>query len=209
VVEKSLELDFGVAQDVRVGRAAGLVFAQEIAEYALLVLLEKFTASIGMPMVSATDTASIRSCRDEQYSPVLFVFPVLHEQADYFIALLLKQQGSDRRIYPARHANHNPKFIMAFHVCSLSAGTSPKGAGRDKVAVPSKARDGPKAHRGLREGEQALSNTNDVSHNVCPLSRRDQPKGAGRDKVAVRAKRGMAEGTQRVWGEGNGYARQS
>jgi hypothetical protein len=38
VVEEGLELDLGVAQHVGVGRAAGLVFAQELGEHAVLVL---------------------------------------------------------------------------------------------------------------------------------------------------------------------------
>jgi hypothetical protein len=37
VVEEGLELDFGIAQHVRVRRAASLVFAQEVGEHAVLV----------------------------------------------------------------------------------------------------------------------------------------------------------------------------
>ena len=38
VVEKGLELDLGVAQHVGIGRAAGLVLAQELGEHAVLVV---------------------------------------------------------------------------------------------------------------------------------------------------------------------------
>jgi hypothetical protein len=38
VVEEGLELDLGVAQHVGVGRAAGLVLAQELGEHAVLVV---------------------------------------------------------------------------------------------------------------------------------------------------------------------------
>ena len=38
MVEESLELDLGIAQHVGVRRAAGLVFAQELGEHAVLVV---------------------------------------------------------------------------------------------------------------------------------------------------------------------------
>ena len=38
VVQKGLELDFGVAQHVRVGRAAGLIFAQKLGKHAVFVV---------------------------------------------------------------------------------------------------------------------------------------------------------------------------
>jgi DNA polymerase-3 subunit gamma/tau len=40
-----------------------------------------------------------------------------------------------------------------------SPGTSPQGAGRNEVAVPSEARDGPKAHRGQGEGATSAQPT--------------------------------------------------
>src|SRR5258706_553117 len=38
MIEEGLELDLGVAQHVRIGRAAGLVLAQELRKHAVLVL---------------------------------------------------------------------------------------------------------------------------------------------------------------------------
>jgi hypothetical protein len=68
VVEEGLELDLGVAQHVGVGRAAGLVFAQELGEHAVLVLGGEVDRSISMPSTSATLAASTKSSRVEQYS---------------------------------------------------------------------------------------------------------------------------------------------
>jgi hypothetical protein len=68
VVEESLELDLGIAQHVRIGRAPGLVFAQEVANTRSLYSAAKFTASSSMPIASAAAAASIRSSRVEQYS---------------------------------------------------------------------------------------------------------------------------------------------
>jgi hypothetical protein len=68
VVEEGLELDLGVAQHVRVRRAAGLVLAQELGEHAVLVFGGKLTASMSTPTTSATLAASIQSWRVEQYS---------------------------------------------------------------------------------------------------------------------------------------------
>jgi hypothetical protein len=61
------------------------------------------------PTTSATEAASIQSWRVEQYSLVV-VFPVLHEQADDFVALFLQQPCRDRGIHPARHAD-NDSFL--------------------------------------------------------------------------------------------------
>ncbi len=58
-----------------------------------------------MPIASAILITSIRSWRDEQYSSVIVVFPVLHEQADHLPALLLEQQRGHRGINTAGQAD--------------------------------------------------------------------------------------------------------
>ena len=96
VIEKAAELDLGIAQDVRVGRAPGLVLAQKIGEDALLVLLRK----IDHLEVDADDVAHRRNVHQilarRAVLVVVIVLPVLHEQAGDVIALLLEQPGRDR-----------------------------------------------------------------------------------------------------------------
>ncbi len=105
VIEKRLELDLGVAQYVGVGRAPGRVLAQEFAEHPVLVFgcevddLELDAEQIG----NRSDVDEV--CARRAVLVVIVVFPVLHEQADYFESLLLQQQRGDRRIDPARHAD--------------------------------------------------------------------------------------------------------
>jgi hypothetical protein len=107
VIEEGAELDFRIAQHVRIGRAPGLVLAQEAREHALLVLgreIDDFE-------VHADDV-----CRRHRVDQVLpgrtvfvgvVVFPVLHEQADDLVAGPLEQQRRHRRIDAAGHAHHH------------------------------------------------------------------------------------------------------
>jgi len=79
VIDKCLELDLGVAQDVRVGRAPGRVFGEEGAEYSLLVLGRE----IHDLQVDADDLGD-RSAVDQVLPRravlvIVVVFPVLHE----------------------------------------------------------------------------------------------------------------------------------
>ena len=107
VVEEAAELDLGVAQHVRIGRAPGLVLAQEVGEHAVLVL----GAEVHHLELDADHVAHRRHI--DQILParavlgVVIVLPVLHEQAGHVIALLLEQQRGHRRIHPAGHANHH------------------------------------------------------------------------------------------------------
>ncbi len=105
VVEEGLELDFGIAQHVRVGRPAGLIFAQEFGEHAILV----FGGKIHHFKVDADDVAY---CGDvDQILPrrtilaIVVIFPVLHEQADDLPALLFEEQGGHGGINAAGHAD--------------------------------------------------------------------------------------------------------
>jgi hypothetical protein len=77
------------------------------AEHALLVLgREVHHLEVDADDVAAAAT-STRSWREEQYSVVVIVLPVLHEQADDLPALLLEQHRRDRGIHPARHADNH------------------------------------------------------------------------------------------------------
>ena len=108
VVEEGLELDFGIAQHVRVGRAAGLVFLQEQREYPFLVFLGEIDGfHLDADLVG--DRQHVHEILLGRAVAVLavVVFPVLHEQADHFMALLLQEQGGNGRVHSARHADDN------------------------------------------------------------------------------------------------------
>jgi len=110
VVEEGFELDFRVAQDIRVGRAPGFVFAQEVAEYALLVFLGEIHR-----LDRNADGVGDRHRVDQVLArraifAVVIVLPILHEQADDLIALLLQQQRSDSRVNAAGHADNDTGF---------------------------------------------------------------------------------------------------
>ena len=120
VVEKGLELDLGIAQDVGVGRAPGLVFAQEFAEHAFLVFLGEIDR-FDRDADGVGDRHRVEQILARRaIFVVVVVLPVLHEQADHVVSLLLEQQGGDGRIHAAGHANHDARFRIDFHVCSFS-----------------------------------------------------------------------------------------
>jgi hypothetical protein len=108
VIEERLELDLGIAQHVRIGRAAGLVFAQEFGEHAVLVLGREVDRL-------ERDVEHVRSARGVEKilagGAVLLgvvVLPVLHEEPDDVVALALQQQRCDRRIDAPGHSYDDP-----------------------------------------------------------------------------------------------------
>src|SRR5690606_37432138 len=91
VIKKSLELDLGVTQNVRIGRASGGVFTQKLRKHAVLVFGGKVDRL-------DLDPNYVRDARRVQpvlttgaVFAVVIVFPVLHEQAQHVIALLFEQ----------------------------------------------------------------------------------------------------------------------
>ncbi|MNR17668.1 hypothetical protein D3C85_1343460 [compost metagenome] len=108
VVQKRLELDLGIAQHVGVGRAAGRVLAQEIGEHAVLVFGgEVHRLHVHADQVGHGHHVEPVLARGAVFA-VVIVLPVLHEQADDLVPLLLEQPRGDRRIDPARHAHDHP-----------------------------------------------------------------------------------------------------
>jgi hypothetical protein len=105
MVQKGLEFDFGVAQDVGVGGAPSLVFAQKLRKNTVFVIGRKID-------VLDLDAQYICNscCIDEvdirrAVLAVIVVFPILHEDANDVMALLLEQMGSDSRIDAAGQAD--------------------------------------------------------------------------------------------------------
>ena len=88
VVQKGLELDFGIAQYVRVGRAAGLVFAQEFGKDAVFV----FGGEIDVLDVDADHVGHGGGVQKVLAAgavlAVIVVFPVFHEDANDIVTLL-------------------------------------------------------------------------------------------------------------------------
>ena len=112
VVQKGLELDFGVAQDVGVGRAPAAVFAQEFGKHPVLVLCGKVD-------VLDLDADHVRhgGCVNKidvrgAVLRIVVVFPVFHEDADDLVALLFKQPGGDRRVHAAAQTHHHPLSVV-------------------------------------------------------------------------------------------------
>jgi hypothetical protein len=107
VIEEGLELDLGVAEDVRVRRAPGPVFAQELGEHAVLVVdgeidvLDLDAEHVGDR--GGIDEVDVRRA----VLGIVVVLPVLHEDADHFVALALQQVRADRGVDAAGQADHD------------------------------------------------------------------------------------------------------
>ena len=123
VIEECLELDLGIAQHIRVGRAPGGVLPKKVCKDAVLVLGREIHR-----LQLDADHVGGRGGVDQVLPRravlvVIVVFPVLHEKADHVVALALKQQRRNRGIDPPGHADHN-----AFaHDQEKSPGKTPSG----------------------------------------------------------------------------------
>jgi hypothetical protein len=105
VVQERLELDLGIAQDVGVGRAAGLVLAQELGEHAVLVL----GGEVDVLDLDADHVGHGRGVHEVDVGravlAVVIVFPVLHEDADDLIPLLLEQVRGHGGVHAATQSD--------------------------------------------------------------------------------------------------------
>ena len=141
VVQEGLELDLGVAQHVRVGRAAGLVLAQELGEDAVLVL----GGEVDVLDLDADHVGHRRRVDEVDVGgavlAVVVVFPVLHEDADDFMARLLEQPGGHGGINAAGQPDDDA-LLLGIHGARLSQRSArpvPRGAGRrpTRLVAPS------------------------------------------------------------------------
>jgi len=134
VVEKGLELDLGIAKHIGVRCAAGLVFAQEFGEHAVLVVgCEVDVLDLDADHVGHRRRVDEIGVRRTVFA-VIVVFPVLHEDADDFMALALEQPRRDGRVDAARQADDD---TLGFHVSNFrchSCDASGQGLGR-KIMV--------------------------------------------------------------------------
>ena len=121
MVKKGFELDLGVAQHIRVGRAPGLVLAQELGKHAVFVVrckvhvLDLDAQHIGHAGCIQKILAAGAKLR------VVIVFPVFHEDADDLMALLLEHMGGHGGIHAAGQTDD---YALLFHGAGLSVFTS-------------------------------------------------------------------------------------
>ncbi len=111
VVEERLELDFAVAEDVRIRRASGLVLGQEVLEHVIPV----FGGEVGGVQLDADLVAHGLGVRQVVHGgavlrSVVFL-PVLHEQAFHLIALLHEQDSGNGRVHAAGHADDDAQVF--------------------------------------------------------------------------------------------------
>ncbi|RMS13201.1 hypothetical protein ALP75_200108 [Pseudomonas syringae pv. actinidiae] len=107
IVQEGFELDFPVAEDVRIWGASGLVFFEEVLEDVVPVL----GGEVGGVQFDADLVAhGLGICQvfagGAIFRSVVF-FPVLHEQAFHLITLLHEQYGGDGRVHAAGHADYD------------------------------------------------------------------------------------------------------
>ena len=125
VIEKGAELDFGIAQHIRIGRATGRVLTQKFCEHPLFV----FGGKVHRFQFNADDIG-YRSAIDQILTGgtvfiVVIVFPVLHKETDDFIAGTLEQQRRHGGIDATGHADHD----------ALSGHAAPYSAYRERSAA--------------------------------------------------------------------------
>ena len=112
IIQKTFEFDFGVAQHIGIGRAAGTVFLQKISKYFVFVLGGKihnvyvYTDDVG------NGHCIQRILLDAAITVVVVVFPVLHKDAAHLCALAAEQGGGYGRIHTARQPHDN---ILRLH----------------------------------------------------------------------------------------------
>ncbi len=123
MVEERAELDFRVAEDVGVGRAAGRILAQEVGEDALLVLLREVD---GLDL----DADHVRhGGRVEEVLTgrtvfaVVVILPVLHEEAGHVVALFLQEPRAHRRVDASGEADHD--FFPCHRILPVVPGPGP------------------------------------------------------------------------------------
>ncbi len=110
VVEESPELDFGVAQDVRVGGSAATVFVQKIAEHPFPIFGGEADLMQGNAQRVANRACVLQILGGGTVTGFVGILPIFHEHAMHIVALFDQQQGGHRGIHAAGQAHHDPAF---------------------------------------------------------------------------------------------------
>ena len=120
VVEEGLELDLAVAEHVRIGRAAGAVLGEEMAEDAVLVLGREVDG-LDVDADHVGDRHGVDQILPGRAVFVgVVVFPVLHEQPDDLVALFLEEMGRHRGIDAAGQPDDDA--LLRGHARALMGG---------------------------------------------------------------------------------------
>jgi hypothetical protein len=126
VVEERLELDLGIAEHVRVRRAAGAVLGEEGREDAVLVF--------GGEIDRLDLDADALGHRDRVHQVlarravlvIVVVLPVLHEEADDVVPRALEQQRGDGRVHSSRQSDDDFHAIDSSEAGMKKAGPGPR-----------------------------------------------------------------------------------
>jgi hypothetical protein len=136
MVQKGLELDLGIAQHIGVGRAPGLVFAQEFGKHAVLVLGGKVDV-LDLDAQHVGHGGGVHKVDvGRAVLAVVIIFPVLHEDADHLVALLLEQVRGHCGVHAAAQSHHHPGSCI--HLCDY-----PKACFPGSRLPPSRAKGPP------------------------------------------------------------------
>ena len=119
-VQKSLKLDFPVAQHVRIGGTSCPVFLQEIGKNPIPVFFGEIDAVIrNTDQVADIPHIPPVFLRGAGAVDILFL-PVFHENAHNVITLLLQKQGRNRGIHASAHADYDAFAHFSFSIRRVS-----------------------------------------------------------------------------------------
>ena len=107
MIQKCLELDFAVANHIRVWRAPGAVFVQKLRKHPFAIFSDK----IDRFQLDADDVAGRGGVDQILARSAIFVgvivIPVLHENADHFMARALEKPRRDGGVDSSGHTDDN------------------------------------------------------------------------------------------------------
>ncbi|MNC31049.1 hypothetical protein D3C75_793570 [compost metagenome] len=112
LVQEFPELDLAVAHNIRIRRPPGLIFIEEIGKDFIKVFLLEINGIVrNIDLLAyAAYILSIGLCR--AYTELVGIVPVLHEDADDVIALLLEQKRCNGGIDSSRHADDDTCILI-------------------------------------------------------------------------------------------------
>ena len=137
VLETNAELDFAVAGDVRVGRAAGREFVEEMPEHPLAVFRGE-THGVQRNAEVLADPARILQVGGGRAVAVFVLVPVAHEQRVHVVAGVFSSTAETAESTPpespstTRIGGH-ARIIAAVEVVSAAGGERRRGS-REQVA---------------------------------------------------------------------------
>ena len=94
-VQESLELDLAVAQHVRIRRAPGAVFVEEMRKHAVPILRGEIARMERDAQLATNGDGVLAIGIGGTRCGAVVLLPVLHEQALHLVSGALQQQGSD------------------------------------------------------------------------------------------------------------------